>query len=184
MIKKLTLLSLVTTLFTTLAFTGCGGESTSTAEYRELGKAFELDTEPADPIEFTEAKAKAESGDKVVLLGKVGVKGFDEWGEENEPWGSDKATVFITDVAGVDLDHQDDPNHDVDDCPFCKKEKKPIKEAVAMIQFADEEGKVIESDLRNLFEINEGDIVSVTGKPRINPLGFLVVDVDGIYIKQ
>lgn len=78
-------------------------------------------------------------------------------------------------------DHAD---HDHENCPFCDRAHSDL-ERMAIVQFLGDDGKVIETDARELFGLKKNQKVVVRGKAEVDDLlGTLVVSATGIYVEE
>jgi hypothetical protein len=162
------------------AVAGCGQSTAiSDAEASRVRARFSLEEEPADAVSVLEARelATGETGQsEIVLFGKIPAS--------PTPWTKGRALFLVADpslaVAGGD-----DPAHACGDgCPFCAKKQEDQTEALAVVEFVDDAGKVLSHDARQLFGVEENQIVVVRGKPRVDELGSLIISARGLYIRR
>ncbi|MFO0906298.1 MAG: hypothetical protein U0939_25050 [Pirellulales bacterium] len=166
--------------------TGCTIESrdpatTQTAaavdpQIDQLRGKYVLAEAPAGTVTIYDAKRALEQSPEVVLTGRIGAG-------KHDPWEKGKATFVISDAAVEPSGHEQDPNHDKDNCPFCKRRSSPA-ETTAIVQFVDEQGEVLAVDAQTLLDAQRDQLVIVRGKGEVNGLGTLVVSVQGIYVKR
>jgi hypothetical protein len=175
-----------------LLFLGASGCSTNTAsgpaesstaappvpaeELARLRGKYFLPAAPSKVQPITEAKRAVEENADVVLKGRISAG-------KHDPWEVGKATFVITEAAIELTDHDKDPNHDSDNCPFCKR-RKSAAEATAIVQFVDDNGVVLPVDAQQLLDARKDQIVFVHGAGQVNGLGTLVVNVQGIYVQR
>ena len=55
---------------------------------------------------------------------------------------------------------------------------------IAMVQFVDKNGKVLPMDVREMFQVKESDMVVVRGKAHVTAGGILVVNAEGLYVRD
>lgn len=135
----------------TVCSIGCGGSDDKAAS--EVGKKFMMAEAPADPATLEEAKEQLTNGDaEVTLVGRIAA------GEQSAF--ADQMAAFILTEA-PEGNHEMDPDHNPDDCPFCKRRAQ--NSTIAFVSFDDDAGKPIQTDARDLFGLTEGHIVVVTG---------------------
>src|SRR5262245_48492244 len=92
-----------------------------------------LKSEPEKAVTLDAAREDAKSKPKVVVTGRITAAG-------GEPWVTGKASFIITELLEEDA-HSHGPDHNPDDCPFCKH--KASKAPMASVQFLDEQGKIL-----------------------------------------
>lgn len=142
---------------------------------RLRGKYF-LPSAPAEVQPITEAKRAIEEKNEVVLKGRINAG-------QHDPWEPGKATFVITEAAIELTAHDKDPNHDSDNCPFCKR-RKSAAEATAIVQLVDDNGEVLSVDAQQLLDARKDQVVFVRGAGQVNGLGTLVVNAQGIYVQR
>ena len=125
---------------------------------------------------------------EVIVVGKIGgVPNPWKDAQPDYPWTKNQAKFVLADAAAAaeveahGSHHHDDPDHE---CPFCASAAD--SDAVAVIRFFDESGKVISIDARKLFEVKEDATVVVKGTARLvgSKEGLLMIDADGIYVRR
>jgi len=110
-----------------------------------------------------------------------------ESAQPDYPWTKGQAKFVLADAAAATeveehgSHHHDDPDHE---CPFCASAAN--SDAVAVIRFFDEAGKVIPVDARRLFEAKEDATVVVVGTARLvgSKEGLLMIDATGLYVRR
>lgn len=145
-------------------------------ELARLRGKFFLPSAPSEVQPITEAKRVVEERPEVVLKGRINAG-------KHDPWEPGKATFVITEAAIELTAHDKDPNHDADNCPFCKR-RKSAAEATAIVQFVDDNGEVLSVDAQQLLDARKDQLVFVRGAGQVNGLGTLVVNVQGIYVQR
>ena len=116
---------------------------------------------------------------QVVLVGQIG-------GVAN-PWTPGKAAFILADPITLSEFAETGEEHVCSDpsCKFCQKQKiNKLKEGVAAIEFHSADGKVVPIDARQLFSIDDKQMVVVRGQAEVNDLGCLVVAADGLYVRK
>jgi hypothetical protein len=71
-----------------------------------------------------------------------------------------------------------------EECAFCAAHAADSAHLIAVVQFADEKGRPLAVDSRDLFDLKEKETVVVRGKARIAPGGMLTVDATGLYVRR
>jgi hypothetical protein len=71
-----------------------------------------------------------------------------------------------------------------EECAFCAAHAGDSAYVLAVVQFADENGKPLKVDARDLFELKEKETVVVRGNAKIDPAGMLIVDATGLYVRR
>lgn len=94
---------------------------------------------------------------------------------------------------GHDHDHADHDHgggddhghagHDHSNCKFCQQ-AQGAAESQAIIQFADDNGEVLHFDPRELLGVSKNQLVVIRGDALVDELGTLVVDANGIYVRN
>ena len=145
-------------------------------ELARLRDKYFLPAAPAQVQPITDAKRVLEEKPEVVLKGRISAG-------KHDPWEPGKATFVITEAAIEVSAHDNDPKHDSDNCPFCKR-RKSAAEATAIVQFVDDQGEVLAVDAQQLLDARKDQVVFVRGPGQVNGLGTLVVNVQGIYVQR
>ena len=138
-----------------------------------------MDDEPAGVEGVLDVQETYSAPRDVVLVGKIG-------GVEN-PWTSGKAAFVLADPIALAEKESTGARHACDDpgCKFCARKKADkLKEGLAVVEFKDEHGQVVPIDARQLFNVDESQMVVIRGRAHINELGCLVVAADGLYVRQ
>ncbi|MCP4777798.1 MAG: hypothetical protein GY880_26555 [Planctomycetaceae bacterium] len=173
---ELILVSIVTVMFA-----GC---SNSTDTGPALSKAkvdpapYLLAAEPEGGLDVIAARESAKNDDSVVVVGRVG-------GGLN-PWVESRAAFQIVDPSILACSDET-PEGETCACktPWdycCETDKLP--NAMALVRFEDNQGKVVLEDARNLFGIKELQTVVVKGIAKRDEVGNLTVIADGIYLRN
>lgn len=139
-------------------------------------KSLVLQDEPAGAVSLAEARKGLGLEPKpVVVAGRIEGRGM-------EPFLEGKASFSLLEIPADD--HADNPGHNADDCPFCKKRR--ANATMAAVQFLGADGKPIPVDARQLLGVAKGQDVVVRGTGVFDPaLGIPVIQVtaDGIYLR-
>ncbi len=183
---------------------GCaeGPTKVDPALIKSLRKDWVLTTEPngaitpldwRDEHETTtndEDDTNQETNRSVVFVGKVG--GIpNPWPEQYSqfPWVLNESTFFMVDPSTVAEfeSHAGGTAEEAEahaaDCPFCAREAANQTKSIAAISFVDDQGKPKKIDARELFDLDKGDVVVVTGEA--NLLGdLLVLEANGIFRRE
>lgn len=93
------------------------------------------------------------------------------------PWGSDTASFVVTEAIG----HDGDEAHDPHKCPFCSRD---IQNNIAQVHFADDNGKLIQIDSRNLFDLSQFQLIIVSGTGKIDDTDTLVIQARQMYVTR
>jgi len=95
------------------------------------------------------------------------------------------AVFFLADALAVVENAEAGHNHAPgEECAYCLAHAEDQANMLAMVQFVDENGKVLPMDVRELFDVKEQDTVVVHGKAHVTDGGILVVDAQGLYIRK
>jgi len=130
-------------------------------------------TEATEPIE-------------VVLVGQIG--GLSNPWKETQPdfpFARNQAAFFLADPQAIVENEESGHSHAPgEECAFCEAHATDRSAMLAMVRFLDENGKVLQTDVRQLFDVKENDTVVVQGTARVIEGGMMVVDATGLYIRQ
>jgi len=153
------------------AAAGCGtGREADVAAKRDLYLRTE---EPAGATSFIDARLTLAEKPAVVLVGRIAAG-------DQDPFVEGQAAFTVTDAFG---DHGSDGGHDPANCPFCKRRaSQPTSKAI--VQFLDEQGKVVPIDARKLFDLKPNQVVVVEGKATVDPLNVMFVAAKAIHVRQ
>ncbi|MFN9720291.1 MAG: hypothetical protein ACK58L_16455 [Planctomycetota bacterium] len=90
----------------------------------------------------------------------------------------DGVTAFVvTDANG----HDGDESHNPHKCPFCKRD---INNMIAQVQVTDATGQMLQSDVRDLLNVKEFDLLEIEGTGRFDDADMLVINATRIYVKR
>jgi len=173
--------SLVCALLAVIA--GCHG--LSGVEGPETRRSFEftlLGEEPSGARGVLEVKAELESREKpdqwadVVLVGRIG-------SIEGETWDPDRAAFVVVDTSYVEPENtHESPQHDADNCPFCRANRKKLFDRTALVELLDSTGQVPPVHAGKLLGVDEGQTVFLQGEGRIDGLGNLAIRATGVFV--
>lgn len=93
------------------------------------------------------------------------------------PFAVGKAAFIVTDATG----HDGDESHNPHDCPFCKRD---IKSVIAQVVWNDAEGKLLNVDSRELFDIREFDLLVIEGTGKFSEDDTLVIVASKIFVTR
>ena len=91
------------------------------------------------------------------------------------PFANGKAAFIVTDATG----HDGDESHNPHDCPFCKRD---IKSVIARVEWNDKNGKLIDVDARELFAVNEFDLLVIEGTGQFSDEDTLIIAASKIFV--
>lgn len=177
-------------LLASLAAPGCGPSAgVDPARLAEARASWLLSEEPAGsttPLELRAGGAELPTT-PVALVGRVG--GMPNPWPETEtdfPWRANQATLFLVDPTTAEefAAHAAEVGPDHKDCPFCARRVTETVDGVACVTFPDASGKPAPIGARELFDLNEGDLVVVRGRATLVAGNLLVVEADGLYRRE
>jgi hypothetical protein len=124
---------------------------------------------------------------EVVLVGIVGgvpnpaAQAFADF-----PFAEGKAMFILADPEAVaELEEHGHQHAPGEECAFCAAHAADAQELIAAVTFADDDGKVLAVDSRELFDLKEKDAVVVKGTAKLAPgAKFLQVEATGIYVRR
>ncbi len=122
----------------------------------------------------------------VVLVGLVGgvPNPFAE-SQPEFPFAKRQAMFFLADPEAVaELEEHGHQHAPGEECAFCLANAADASQLIAAVQFADENGKVLPVDVRELFDLKAKETVVVQGKAKVAPGGILTVDATGLYVRR
>lgn len=152
---------------------GCG-ESVSPAVAAARQK-FLAEAPPAGELSISKIRSQLKSGElsaeaPFVVRARINAG-------EMPPWGTGTASFVITDATG----HDGDEEHDPHSCPFCSRN---IQDSIAQVHFLDEQGQLIATDSRELFDLQENQLVVLRGTGRIDEADTLVIRAEQMYVRR
>lgn len=153
-----------------------GSQTVSTAAPAPATGAAEylLASEPEGAADVIKVRESAGNDDQVVIVGRIG-------GDVN-PWIEGRAAFSIVDPSLKAC--SDIPG---DACPYpwdycCATDQLPT--AMAFVEVVDAEGKLVETDARELLDLKELQTVVVQGTARRDDAGNLTVLATGLYVRK
>ncbi|MEX2114943.1 MAG: hypothetical protein WD845_17250 [Pirellulales bacterium] len=155
------------------SLTGCTAHDARTEALR---KQFVLVEEPPGAATIADSREQAAADDNVVVVGRIS-------GGEVEPWADGQAAFMIAEALPADDGHADAAGHDPTTCPFCRRRAEKAN-ATALVQFNDEQGKLLAIDARKLLGVAKNQTVVVQGQGHVNDLGVLVIAAKGIHVRK
>jgi len=93
------------------------------------------------------------------------------------PFADGVAAFVVTDATG----HDGDESHNPHECPFCKRD---INSVIARVEFANDSGKVIQVDARELFDVKEFDLLVIEGTGRFAEDDTLLIAAKRMFVKR
>ena len=141
-----------------------------------LRERFTLSSEPAGATSISDAVKALKDGESILVRGQIPVG-------DVEPWNKGKARFLMSEAVheGNATGQHGGPGHDPETCPFCKR-RNEAKRKLALVEFLDADDNVLEIDARELFGVEEGQVVVVRGNGKIGELGVLVISANAIHI--
>jgi hypothetical protein len=121
-----------------------------------------------------------------VIVGQVGGAPGVERGSADFPFEKGKASFLIFDPSFEsphDAGHEHGDGHEHaegQECHFCASK---AQDAQALVQFLGSDGKPLPIDARELFGIEENDIVVIQGHAAVQA-GLLTIQGEGLYVRQ
>ena len=153
-----------------LAAAGGCAQSSAERTAQVQNTKYHLAAEPIGALDVLDIREKAQDGQPVVVLGRVGggVK----------PWIDGRAAFLLVDerVAPTCTDEKCDEN-----CPVCAQE---LAEATTMVKFLGDDGKVLAVDARNLLGLAEEQIVVIRGIANRDKAGNVSISAEGIFVRR
>ena len=120
--------------------------------------------------------ASAEDADKTkswVIRAKINAGEF-------PPFADGLASFIVTDAFGTDdAEHKGGADHNPHDCPFCKRD---INSVMARVEFCGADGAPLPLDARQLFDLQEMQLVQVEGTARKDDDDWLVISARRIHV--
>lgn len=115
---------------------------------------------------------------EIVLVGRIG-------SIEGETWDPNRAAFVVLDRSYVEPEMtHDSPQHDADNCPFCRANRKKAFASSALVEILDADGQIPPIHAGRLLGVDEGQTVVLQGQGRIDALGNLAVRATGVYVPR
>lgn len=144
------------------------------------------DHDHADHDHAHETKAPLVEELDVVLVGSVGgVPNPSDQSWPDFPFAKGQAIFFLVDPEfAAEAEEHAHTHAEGEECAFCAAHAADSAHAIAVVQFADEKGKPLAVDARDLFELKEKETVVVKGKAKATANGMITVDATGLYVRR
>jgi L-lactate utilization protein LutC len=122
----------------------------------------------------------------VVLVGSVGgVPNPSDQSTPDFPFAKGQAIFFLVDPEfAAEAEEHAHTHAEGEECAFCAAHAADSAHAIAVVQFADEKGKPLAVDARDLFDLKEKETVVVKGKAKAAANGMITVDATGLYVRR
>ena len=159
---------------------GCSPRENVTAEKNELrlnSTPYLLTAEPEGSLGVKAARESVKDQDPVVVVGRIG-------GGLN-PWVQNRAAFQIVDPSLKACSDCEEGESCSCKTPWdycCESDKLP--KAMALVQFADDQGNILKQDARSLFQLIELQTVVVQGVAQRDDAGNLTIVADKMYVKN
>jgi hypothetical protein len=162
-----------------IALTGCGRGASAEADLRSAAKEIDatkyiLAEEPDDAVGVIAARAAANNGDPIVVVGRIG-------GSTN-PWVEGRAAFMLLDASVAVVANGTAPTENqicMDDC--CAIQRAA---STTLVKVVDERGSVLAADARHLFGVAAEDMVVVRGKVSKDEAGNFTVLAEGVHVRK
>jgi hypothetical protein len=162
-----------------IVLAGCGGGAPTDADLRAAAAKIDaakyvLAEEPDDAVGVIAARAAANNGDPIVVVGRIG-------GATN-PWVAGRAAFMLLDASLTVVANGTKPTENqicMDDC--CAIQRAA---STTLVKVVDERGSVVAADARLLFGVAADDMVVVRGKVSKDEDGNFAVLADGIHVRR
>lgn len=163
-----------------LLATGCGqgtqqtGSSAEGAPNLKVYQAkYALPDEPDGAIGVLAAREGSKTDDSIVVVGFVGGSAT--------PWVDGRAAFVLADASTL----TEDAGHCDEACTKpCCGHLKELAGFTALVKCVDGQGRTVAIDARELFGINQRDMVVVRGRALRDDGGNLTILADGVYVRR
>ena len=144
------------------------------------------DHDHADHDHAHESKAPLVEELDVILVGSVGgVPNPSDQSTPDFPFAKGQAIFFLVDPeVAAEAEEHAHTHAPGEECAFCAAHAADSAHAIAVVQFADEKGKPLPVDARDLFELKEKETVVVKGKAKATANGMITVNATGLYVRR
>jgi len=144
------------------------------------------DHDHADHDHAHESKAPLVEELDVILVGSVGgVPNPSDQSTPDFPFAKGQAIFFLVDPeVAAEAEEHAHTHAPGEECAFCAAHAADSAHAIAVVQFADDKGKPLPVDARDLFELKEKETVVVKGKAKATANGMITVDATGLYVRR
>lgn len=171
--KHMTWKHIVPWLLIVVGMPGCGGDGLD-APARTLRDRILLKSAPEKAVSLDAAREAAKSKPELVVTGRIAAGA-------TEPWVPGKAAFVISELPPEEESHSHGADHDPDSCPFCKH--RASKAPLALVQFLDDQGQVVDIDARKLFGVKKNQVVVIRGEVEVDERGAMTVKAESMYVK-
>jgi hypothetical protein len=137
----------------------------------EEGAAYKLAEEPKDAADVIATREKAETGQAVVVVGRIG-------GRAN-PWLKGAAAFTIADRS---LKPCNEIEGDTCKTPWDYCCEADLGKATALVMVVDNEGQLVKQDARELLGVKELDTVYLVGKAKRDKSGNVTVMASKLFV--
>ena len=131
--------------------------------------------------------AHATEPQEVSIVGHIGGGLSNPWDgtQKDYPFAKTEAVLFLADPEAVIENEASGHVHAPgEECAICAANAPSNVDKLAIVQFVDENGKVLKVGTQQLFDVKENDMVVIRGMARITEGGILVVNAKGLYLRQ
>lgn len=180
--KRFSTLARVMACLALIAAVGCQGsdekkeDQASKSKYD--GAKFVLSAEPDGGQHVKAALESVKNEDDIVIVGRIG--------GSTDPWIKNRAAFSIVDPA-VQACSDETADGETCGCPtpwdYCCKTNE-LSGAMALVKFVDADGKVVQHDAREVFDLKELQTVVVQGKAERDEAGNLTILAKGMYVRK
>ncbi len=130
--------------------------------------------------------AEAIGAMEVIVVGQIGgLTNPWESTQPDYPFAKNEAMFFLADPGAVAMREASGHVHAPgEECAFCAAHAAETSEMLAMVRFLGDGGKVLPLEVKQLVDVEPQDTVVVKGTARIIEGGMMVIDADGIYLRN
>ena len=164
-----------------LLFAGCGDTQKESAQVSPANydaSRFIVDTPPTGAADVIAAKKTAGDKKEIVVVGRIG--------GSLDPWVKDRAAFSIVDCS-IKACSDDKPEGGECSCKtpwdYCCETDK-LKDAMALVKFVEDNGKLVKHDARDIFGIKELQTVTVKGTAEKDSEGNLTIVATQIHFDK
>ena len=159
-------------------FSGCNSSSESSVEATPVASIdsslYTLAEEPEGALGVIEARESAEDGVPLVVVGRIG--------GTVSPWVEGRAAFTLLDASITIVAEGEDAEEGeicVGDC--CAADRIGC---TTLVKVVDQSGRLLTVDTRQLFQVNEEDMVVVKGIAKKDESGNFSLLANGIYVRR
>ena len=157
---------------------GSGNDSNTKSEGPAYdGSKFLAKSDIAGATEVTEARETVKNSDEIIIVGRIG--------GSLDPWVAGRAAFFIVDRS---LKSCIDGTPEGESCScetpwdYCCATDQ-LKDAMALVKFVENNGKVVDHDARKIFGIKELQTVTVQGTAERDDAGNLTILATKMFVQ-